>query len=47
MEARLDERDYETGIKILDEDMAQLKISVHELCPMWNYSIEPRLTTSK
>jgi len=26
IEARLDERDYETGIKILDEDMAQLKI---------------------
>jgi hypothetical protein len=24
-----------------------LKISVHELYPMWNYSIEPRLTTSK
>lgn len=47
IEARLDDRDYETGIKILDEDMARLKISVHELYPMWNYSIEPRLTTSK
>jgi transposase len=47
IEARLDERDYETGIKILDGDIAQLKISVHELYPNWNYSIEPRVTTSK
>lgn len=31
IEARIDERNYETGIKILDEDMAQLKISLHEL----------------
>jgi transposase len=42
IEARLDERDYETGIKILDEDMARLKISPNELYPHWNYSIEPR-----
>jgi len=46
IEARLDERDYETGIKILDEDMARLKITVPELYLMWNYSIEPRITTS-
>jgi transposase len=47
IKARLDERDYETGIKILDEDMAQLKISLHELYPTWNYSIEPRVTICK
>ena len=47
IEPRLDERDYETGIKILDEDMARLKISLHELYPMWNYSIEPRVTRCK
>jgi hypothetical protein len=47
IEARLDERDYETGIKILDKDMSQLKISLHELYPNWNYSIEPRVTLSK
>ena len=47
IEARLDERNYETGIKILDEDMARLKISAHELYPIWNYSIEPRVTTLK
>ena len=47
IEALLDERDYETGIKILDEDMAQLNIKAHELHPKWNYSIEPRATISK
>ena len=46
IEARLDERDYETGIKILDEDMAQLNISLHELYPKWNYSIKPRASIS-
>jgi len=46
IEARLDERDYKTGIKILDEDMSQLKISLHELYPNWNYSKEPRVTLS-
>ena len=30
IEARIDERDNETGIKILDEDIALLKISLHE-----------------
>jgi hypothetical protein len=31
----------------LDEDMARLKISLHELYPKWNYSLEPRVTISK
>jgi hypothetical protein len=47
IEALLDERDYEPGIKILDEDMARLKIKAHELHPKWNYSIEPRVIISK
>jgi transposase len=44
IDARLDERDYEMGIKIPDEDMVQLNISLHELYPKWNYSLEPRTT---
>ncbi|MCX6678510.1 MAG: ISAzo13 family transposase [Methanothrix sp.] len=44
VEARLDERDYEKGKRISDEDMARLKIIIHELYPNWNYSIEPRVT---
>lgn len=47
IEARLDERDYETGKKIQDEDMARLKINSHELYPKWNYSIEPRINPLK
>ena len=42
VQARLDERDYETGKKISDENMAQLRIISHELYPKWNYSIGPR-----
>jgi hypothetical protein len=44
IDARLDERDYEMGIKIPDEDMVRLNISLHELYPKWNYSLEPRTT---
>jgi hypothetical protein len=47
VEARLDERDYETGKKISDEDMARLKIIFHDLCPNWNYSIEPRVDLTR
>jgi hypothetical protein len=43
VEARLDENDYETGKKILDQDMARLKINLHKLYLKWNYSIEPRI----
>jgi transposase len=44
IDARLDERDYEMGIKIPDEDMVRLNISLHKLYPKWNYSLEPRTT---
>lgn len=40
--ARLDEREYEGGIKFSDEDMAQLQVQPHSLYPKWNYSISPR-----
>ena len=40
--ARLDEREYEAGIKFSDEDIAQLQIQPHSSYPKWNYSILPR-----
>ena len=40
--ARLDTRDYEPGIKILDQQMAQLKVTTHRTHPQWNYTVEPR-----
>jgi hypothetical protein len=39
---RLDKREYERGIKISDNDMAQLQIKTHSLHPKWNYSISQR-----
>lgn len=47
VEARLDERNYEIGKKISDDDMARLKINLHKLYPYWNYSIEPRINSLK
>ena len=41
IEALLDERDYETGIKISDDELKGLAIQLHELYPNWNYSIKP------
>ena len=38
--ARIDEREYEIGIKFSDDDMAQLQ--PHSLHPKWNYSILSR-----
>ena len=43
VEARFDENEYETGKKVLDRDMARLKINLHKLYPKWNYSIEPSI----
>lgn len=38
----LDQNTYEKGIKISDEEMAQLRISRDEFHGDWNYSIHPR-----
>ena len=39
--SRLDEKEYNKGVKISDEDMAKLRIEYHSLHPQWNYSILP------
>jgi hypothetical protein len=33
---------YETGVKVLDEEMDALNIEFHDVCPQWNYTIRPR-----
>lgn len=33
---------YATGIKVTDDEMAQLNIQSHSVCPQWNYTIYPR-----
>lgn len=39
--AKLDKRNYETGIKVSDETMAQLNITKHKFHGDWNYTIAP------
>jgi len=40
--ALLDTRDYDPGVKISDQEMAQLNVTVHTTHPQWNYPINPR-----
>jgi Rhodopirellula transposase DDE domain len=42
VKAVLDENNYETGIKITDEEMQQLCIRRHKIHPQWNYTLSPR-----
>jgi len=37
-----DERAYELGVKVSDEDLVNLKIKNEPTCPTWNYLISPR-----
>jgi len=39
VKARLDPRNYETGLKITDEQMAAINITSHKIYPKWNYTI--------
>ena len=40
--AALDETEYETGIKISDEELSQVKLKRAEFHGEWNYTIRPR-----
>jgi hypothetical protein len=40
--AALDETEYETGIKISDEQLAQVKLKRADFHGEWNYTISPR-----
>ena len=40
--ARMDDKEYATGIKHSDEEMAKLRIETHTLHPKWNYTILPQ-----
>ena len=41
--ARLDRRNYKTGIKVSDEDMKKLDIVRSRFHGEWNYKLQPRL----
>jgi len=42
--AALDENEYETGIKISDEELSRVKLKRSEFHGEWNYTIRPRKT---
>jgi hypothetical protein len=42
VQAHLVTKTYEKGVKVPDQQMDQLYIHQHEVCPNWNYTIYPR-----
>jgi hypothetical protein len=46
IQAQLDDRTYAAGIKVTDEELAQLAIERDEFHGEWNYRINPRTTLS-
>jgi len=42
----LDDHAYEKGVKVTDEQMAQINIKPHEFHGEWNYTIRPRPRTA-
>ena len=47
VKAKLDEKAYETGVKISDEQMETVKWKPHKKNPQWNYTIMPRKKIEK
>ena len=42
VKAVLDTNEYETGIKVADEQLEEIQIRRHKVHPAWNYTISPR-----
>ncbi len=47
VQAHLVTKPYEKGVKVSDQEMDQLSIQPHDICPNWNYTIYPRSVISK
>jgi len=45
VQAMFEDRDYPTGQKVSNAEMAALRIEPHAICPQWNYTIRPRTPT--
>jgi hypothetical protein len=39
--ARLDDETYPKGQKVTREEMDQLSLNHHDVCPQWNYTLSP------
>jgi hypothetical protein len=44
VQATLIDKTYEKGIKVSNQEMAELAIEPHATCPQWNYTLRPRKT---
>ena len=42
VKAVLDTNEYETGIKVSDEELDEVRLRRHKVHPAWNYTISPR-----
>ena len=42
VKAMLDKNSYETGLKVSDEEMQELRLKVHSFHGNWNYTLQPR-----
>ena len=42
VKAVLDTNEYETGVKVSDEQLEELQLRRHKVHPAWNYTISPR-----
>jgi hypothetical protein len=42
VKAAIDDRKYETGIEVTDEEMAKLNIEPAHFHGEWNYTIKPK-----
>jgi hypothetical protein len=45
VKAVLDTNEYETGIKVSDEQLDEIRLRRHKVHPTWNYTISPRRFT--
>ncbi len=41
VDAILNEKKYEKGIKISDDQMKEINLKKHDILPQWNYTIAP------
>jgi len=45
VEAQLDEGIYRKGRKATERQLRDLALSTHHVCPRWNYTFTPRVTS--
>lgn len=44
VEAQLDQKIYHKGRKVSKREFGELALSCHDVCPLWNYTLSPRIS---